>query len=166
MTLLYEEPVIDLARLKRTGTLSLRSHAGSRVGILISPAAIEKYIKVKADQARKKYNRLSIKFAPPYVECLFDVPTSEIHPETTELLGKFVKGGRLEGYAAFQIRAKDNSLYASSSKVIVNHFLVPGMIIDPLQAKFNPFDTIPVLHPFQYSINHVTVQNQYLYLAD
>ena len=30
----------------------------------------------------------------------------------------------------------------------------------------NPFDRIPVLSPFQYSINNVNVQNNYLFLTN
>jgi hypothetical protein len=78
-------------------------------------------------------------------------------------LDKFIKGGKLEGYAAFQIKVKNNELYALSSKVIVNHFLIPNPILREWETKFNPFDGIPVLKPFHYSINNVVVQNKYIY---
>jgi hypothetical protein len=166
MTVLYENPVIDLNQLKKTKELKILSSSKNKVSILISARAIEGYLAKKATQLQKKYNRISIKFSPPYIECLFDVPASEISPETLSLLKKFVKGAKLEGYAVFQIKAKDNALSALSSKVIVNHFLIPNVILQELQNKFNPFDGIPVLSPFQYSINNINVQTNYLLLTN
>jgi len=166
MTIIYEDPVIDLIKLKQSKELNISSYSKNKVNILISTGAIEKYFSNKAKEYKKKYNRISIKFSPPYIECFFDVPAQEISPETLKLLDKFVKGGKLEGYAAFQFKVKDNSLYALSSKAIVNHFLIPELILRELQTKFNPFDGIPVLKPLQYSINTVAVQNKYLYLTN
>jgi len=166
MTLIYEDPVIDLIRLKKEKEFKILSYSKNKVGILISAKSIEAYLEHKAKQFEKKYNRISIKFSPPYLECLFDVPASEVSPETLQLVKPFVKNAKLEGYAAFRMEAKDNALYASSSKVIVNHFLVPERILRELQNRFNPFDAIPTLHPFQYSMNHVTVQNQYIFLSN
>ena len=166
MTLLYEKPVIDLSQLKKAKEFKILSSSKSKVSILISAKAIEGYLAGKAKQLHKKYNRISIKFSPPYIECLFDVPASEISPETMKLLDKFVKGGKLEGYAAFQFKAKDNALSGLCSKVIVNHFLIPDAILQELQKMINPFDRIPVLSPFKYSINNVNVQNNYLFLTN
>jgi len=165
MTLLYEDAAVDLLRLKQSKELNLSSYSRGKVGILISAEAIERYLGNKAKQLNKSYNKISIKFSPPYVECLFDVPASEISPDTLKLLN-IVKGTKLEGYAAFQIKAKNNELYALSSKVIVNHFLIPELILKELQTKFNPFEGIPVVKPFQYTINTVTVQNKYIYLTN
>lgn len=166
MTLVYEDPAIHLDQLKQKKELNILSYSRNKVGILISPGAIEGYFDNKAKQINKKYNRISIKFSPPYIECFFDVPAHEISQETLQLLNKFVKGAKVEGYAAFEIRAKNNALYAFSSKVIVNHFLLPNLILQELQTKFNPFDDIPVLKPFKYSINTVAVQNKYLFLTN
>lgn len=166
MTIVYEDPVIDLIKLKQSKDLNIPSYSKSKVGILISAGAIERYLGNKANQIKKRYNKISIKFSPPYIECLYDVPAREISPETLKLLNKFVKGGKLEGYAAFQIKVKNNELYALSSKVIVNHFLIPELILRELQTKFNPFDGIPVVKPFQYSINNLTIQNKYLFLTN
>ena len=136
------------------------------MSLLISASNIESYLASKAQEVNKKYHRLSVKFSPPYIECLFDVPAREISRETLNVLNKFIKGGKLEGYAAFQIKLKNNELYALSSKVILNHFLIPETILREFQTKFNPFDTLPVLKPFQYAINKTTVQNRYLYLTN
>jgi hypothetical protein len=166
MTLIYEAPVIDLIQLKQSKELNILSYSKVKVGILISAGAIERYFDKKTKELKKRYNRISIKFLPPYIECFFDVPVSEISPETLQLLNKFIKGTNFEGYAAFQFKAKNNNLYALSSKVIVNHILIPELVLRELQTKFNPFDSIPILKPFQYSINSVTVQNKYLYLTN
>lgn len=166
MTIVYEDPVLDLAKLRQSKELNILSSSRKKMSILISAAAIQGYFDNKAKEFRKKFNRISIKFSPPYIECFFDVPAQEISPETLKLLDKFVKGGKFEGYAAFQLKAKDNALYAFSSKVIVNHFLIPEFILQEMQKKFNPFDGIPIIKPFQYSINTVTVQNKYLYLSN
>lgn len=165
MTILYEDPVIDLIKLK-SQDLNIASYSKNRVSILISAGAIEGYFANKAKEVKKRFNKVSIKFSPPYIECFFDVPASEISPETLKLLDKFIKSGKLEGYAAFQFKVKNNDLFALSSKVIVNHFLVPDLILRELQTKFNPFDGIPVVKPFQYSMNTVTVQNRYIYITN
>jgi hypothetical protein len=166
MTLVYEDPVIDVVTLRRSKELHISSYSRSKVSMLISVGGLEKYFSNKAKQFGKRYNRISIKFSPPYIECFFDVPAQEISPETLKLLDRFVKGGKLEGYAAFQLKVKDNALYALSSKVIVNHFLVPELILRELQRQFNPFDGFPIIKPFPYSINHATVQNKYIYLTN
>jgi len=166
MTLVYEKPVIDLPQLKNKKELKILSYSKNKVGILITPKSIERYLFEKANRLKKRYNRISIKFTPPFIECLFDVPASEISPETLKLLNQFVKHSKLEGYAAFQIRVKENVLHAFSNKVIVNHFLIPELILKELQSRFNPFDSIPVLNPFQYSISNATVQNKYIFLSN
>jgi hypothetical protein len=166
MTITYEDPVIDLIKLRQSKELNISSYSKSKVSVLISIGRIEKYFSNKAKEYKKRYNKITIKFSPPYIECFFDVPVSEISPETLQLLSKFVKGAKFEGYVAFQFKAKNNNLYALSSKVIINHFLIPELVLRELQAKFNPFDGIPVLKPFQYSINTVTVQNKYIYLTN
>ena len=166
MTVVYEDPVIDLGKLKQSKELSILSSSKNKISILISTAAIKRYFDNKAKAFKKKYNQISIKFSPPYIECFFDVPAEEISPETLKVLNKFIKGGKLEGYAAFQFKVKNNALYAISSKVIINHFLIPELILREFQTKFNPFDAIPVIKPFEYSINTATVQNKYLFLTN
>lgn len=166
MTIVYEKPVIDLNQLKKAKKFKILSSSNTKVSILISAKAIEGYIARIAKQVQKKPVRLSIRFSPPYAECFFDIPVSAISPEILKLLDKYVKGNKLEGYAAFQLKANNNGLSALSSKAIVNHFLIPNTIRQELQNRFNPFDRIPVLSPFQYSINHVTVQKNYLFLTN
>jgi len=162
ITVVYEKPVIDFNQLKKAKKLKIISSSGSKAGILISKKAIDRYIAGKV----KKQVRISIRFSPPYAECFFDIPVSEIPPKTLKLLDKYVKGKRLEGYAAIQLKAKDNALSALSSKIIVNHFLIPTAIRQQLQNTFNPFYRIVVLSPLRYSINNVNVQNNYLFLTN
>ena len=166
MTVLYENPVIDFNQLKKAKKFKILSSSKSKVGILISAKAIEGYLAGKLKKLQKKQVRISIRFSPPYAECLFDIPVSEISPKILKLLDKYVKGEKLNGYSAFQMKAKDNALSALSSKVIVNHFLIPDAISQELQNTFNPFDRIPVLSPFRYSINNVSIKNKYLFLTN
>jgi hypothetical protein len=162
VTVLYEKPVIDFNQLKKAKKFKIISSSGSKAGILISKNAIERYIAGKV----KKQVRISLRFSPPYAECFFDIPVSAIPPETMKLLHKYVKGKKLEGYAAMQIKAKDNALSILSSKVIVNHFLIPGAVHQELQNSFKQSERIGVLSPLRYSINNVAVQNNYLFLTN
>jgi hypothetical protein len=166
ITVLYEKPVIDFNQLKKAKKLKIISSSGNKAGILISIKAIERLIAGRVKKLQKNQARVSIRFSPPYAECFFDIPVSEIPPKTLKLLDKYVKGKRLEGYAAIQLKAKDNAISALSSKVIVNHFLIPGAIRQELQKTFNPIYHIPVLSPLRYSINNVTVQNNYIFLTN
>jgi hypothetical protein len=162
VTVLYEKPVIDLNQLKKAKKFKIISSSKSKVGILISTKAIERYIAHKV----KKQVRVSIRFSPPYAECFFNIPASEIPPKTLKLLDKYVKGKKLEGYAALKMKAKDNTLSILSSKVIVNHFLIPDAIRQELQKSFKQSERIPILSPLRYSINNVNVQNNYLFLTN
>jgi len=167
VTVLYEKPVIDQNLLKKAKKFRIISSSGSKAGILISIKSIENYIAARVKKLQKnQIQKISIRFSPPYAECFFDIPVSDIPPKTLKLLEKYVKGKRLEGYAALQVKAKDNAFSAVSAKVIVNHFAIPGAIRNELQNTFNPFHRVGVLSPLQYSINHVTVQNNYLFLTN
>ena len=167
VTVLYEKPVIDLNLLKKAKKFRIISSSGNKAGILISIKTIENYIASRGKKLQKnQIQKISIRFSPPYAECFFDIPVSEIPPKTLKLLDKYVKGKRLEGYAALQLKAKDNALSALSAKIIVNHFSIPAAIRQELQNTFNPIYRTPVLSPLRYSINNVTVQKNYLFLTN
>jgi hypothetical protein len=166
MTLLYENPVIDMSMLKKNKELHFISYSKNKVNILASAESLQKYFGEKAKQYNKKNFKITLKFTPPYVECFYDVPLSEIASESVALLKSFIPGDRIEGYAAFKIEVKDNAMSAYSSKVIVNHFLLPNGILGTFQKRFNPFDQIPVPEPFSYKINSLTVQSKYIYLTN
>jgi hypothetical protein len=69
MTLLYENPVIDMSRLKKNKDLHFISYSKNKVNILASAESLERYFSEKAKQFNKKNVRISLKFTPPYVEC-------------------------------------------------------------------------------------------------
>jgi hypothetical protein len=166
ITVVYEKPVIDLNQLRKAKKFKILSSSDNKVGILISAQAINNYIAAKAKQYGNNQARVSVRFSPPYAECFFDIPVSGIPPQTQKLLARYVKGKKIEGYAAMQMTAKNNSLWVQSSKAIVNHFLIPGAIIQKLQNTLNPVDRVFVLAPLLYTINNVTVQNNYLFLSN
>jgi hypothetical protein len=166
MTVVYEKPVIDLNQLRSAKKFKILSSSNNKVGILISAKAIDNYIAAKAKQYRNNQARVSVRFSPPYAECFFDIPVSEVPPQTLKLLAGYVKGKKLEGYAAVQMSAKNNSLWVQSSKAIVNHFLIPGTIIQKLQNTLNPVDRVFFPASLRYAINNVTVQNNYLFLSN
>jgi hypothetical protein len=166
MTILIESPVLDRRKLEKDEVLEFRSQGKCQVGIFASPGSLERYLQRKAEQFNKKSVHFALKFTPPYIECTYDVLKSEIASESVELLKKFVPGDKIEGYAAFRLDAKDNGLIATASKVITNHFLLPGGLLRAFESKFNPFDQIPVVAPFQYTINKLTVQAKYVFMSN
>ena len=166
MTFIFDNPVIDRKKLQKEKILEFVSFGVPRVGIFASAGSLEQYLQAKAQQFNKKNVHISVKFTPPYIECTYDVPKNEIASESVDLLKRFIKGDKIEGYAAFQIAAKNNGLYASSSKVITNHFLLPSALLKIFESKFNPFDQIVELKPFRYTINNLTVQSKYIYMSN
>jgi hypothetical protein len=166
MMVVTENPVIDVTKLRKENRLEFVSHGKMKVSILASVKSLHDYLQKKAQQFNKKNVNISLKFTPPYVECFYDVPKDEVAPESVDMLKKFIPGDKIEGYAVFRIDAKENGLYASSSKVITNHFLLPNALLQLFESKFNPFDQIAVLKPFDYNINSLTVQSKYLYLTN
>jgi hypothetical protein len=166
MTVIYENPVIDVVKLKKGKGLQFISYTKNKVSILASTESLQKYVSEKSKQFNKKNVQISLKFTPPYVECFYSVPVNEIASESVQLLKSFIRGDKIEGYAAFTITAKKNALYAYSSKVIVNHFLIPNVTLDAFQDRFNPFDEIPVVRPFEYTINNITIQSKYIFMTN
>jgi len=166
ITVVCEKPVIDFNQLRKAKKFKIISSSGNKVGILVSANAINSYIAAKARQYHNDQARVSVRFSPPYAECFFDIPVSAVPPKTLKLLAGYVKGKKIEGYAALQMQAKNNALYALSSKAIVNHFLIPGAVLKELQSTLNPVDRVPVFAPMRFAINHVNVQNNYLFLSN
>lgn len=166
VTLILDNPVINQKRLKADNELVFVSQGKTKVGILASAASLKNYLQRKALQFNKKDVHIEVKFTPPFIECTYDVPKSEIASESVGLLKKFIKGDKIEGYAAFRFDVKDNGLNAYSSKVITNHFLLPNGLLTTFQSKFNPFDQIVELRPFHYRINNLTVQSKYIFMTN
>lgn len=166
VTVIYEKPVIDMNMLKKAKKFRIISSSSNKAGILISAASVEKYIAARLKRFQKKNVRVSVKFTPPYAECFFNVPASEIDPKAMNIVGKYIKGKNVEGYAAVQIKAKDNALFAAPAKIIINHFLVPASVGSQLQNTFGALDRVAVIPPLRYSINNVSIQKNYLFLTN
>jgi len=178
MTVVYENPVIDLPYLRKFKKFKILSSSREKVSILISAKAFEDYLAGQARQLQMKNYRMSLRLSPPYMECLFNVPVSGLSSKSQAALDEFgkqtgfvqikslMKAGRFEGYAALQMTAKNNALLALPAKVIVNHFGAPGAVMQEAQTRVNPIYRVPVLAPFQYSIHKAAVQSNYLFLSN
>lgn len=166
MTVLLENPLINVPLLQQSQKLEIANGSDAKVSILISAESLEQYLQRKAQQFNKRNVNITLKFTPPYIECFYDVPKDEVAPESVALLKKFIPGDRIEGYAAFQISVRDNMLSATSSKVITNHMLLPGPLLRAFESKFNPFDEVPTVGPFQYRLRNLNVQAKYIYMAN
>ena len=178
VTVVYEKPVIDTDQLFKLRKFKIRSSSRMKVSILISAGTFENYLAAQARHLQVRNYRMSIKLSPPYVECFFNVPVSGLSPKSLAALDAFgketgfsqiktlMKAGRFEGYGAFQLTAKNNTLQVVPAKAIVNHFSIPGAILQEAQSRINPLGRLTALASFQYSINNVTVQNNYLFLSN
>jgi hypothetical protein len=166
ITLQYNEPTIDMQSLQKKGRLKIQSYSNQKVSILLSTVSLQNYLGLKAREFGKNNVNIKLKFSPPFIECFYDVPKKEIASGTIDLLSKFVPGDKLEGYAVFTLSAKKSELSAHSSKVILNHFLIPVSILGIFEKKFNPFDKISPINIFNFEINSVSVQSKYVLLTN
>lgn len=166
ITILLKNPVIDNTSLNKRGKFKLISAGDKKVNILLSVNTLQQYLSVKAEEFGKKNVNIKLKFSPPYIECFYDVPKKEIASETLGILSKFIPGDKLEGYAAFTLTVNKNELSAHSSKVILNHFLLPNTILNIFENRFNPFDKIIPIGIVDYKINKLNVQAKYILLSN
>jgi len=162
----YNVPSLDYQNLKNKGRLKFLSHSGQKVNILLSVGCLQNYLVLKEKEFGKSNVNIRLKFSPPFIECFYDVPKKEIASETAEIISKFIPGNKLEGYAAFTLQAKKSELSAHSSKVILNHFLIPSSILSIFENKFNPFEKISAINIFNFEINSVVVQPKYVLLTN
>ncbi|MBM3711951.1 MAG: hypothetical protein FJW56_00720 [Actinobacteria bacterium] len=166
ITIQLKQAIIDNQMLKKSTKFRLISSSERKVNILLSAKSLQNYLFLKAKEFGKKNVNIKLKFSPPYIECFYDVPKDEISSESIGLLSKFIPGDKLEGYAAFTFTIKNNELSAHSSKVILNHFLLPAPILKIFENRFNPFENIPTLDLIQYKVNKINVQSKYLLLSN
>jgi len=166
LTIQLKQPIIDNKLLQNWNKFKLISAKEKKVNILLSINSLQNYLLVRAKEFGKKNVNINLKFSPPYIECFYDVPKDEISSESIGLLSKFIPGDKLEGYAAFTFTIKNNELSAHSSKVILNHFLLPAPLLKIFENRFNPFENIPTLELMQYHINKINVQSKYLLLSN
>ena len=114
----------------------------------------------------KKYNKLSVKFSPPYIESEFDIPSASFSKFVRTLLTQYMRQNTVGGYASVKISARDNKVLCSPEKAIIHHFLIPTGVALQLESRLNPVFIVPELDPFNYTIDHATVQPNYLYLSN
>lgn len=163
-TIIFQNPKIDHNALKKN-SLRLISSSSYKANVFLSPQALENYIRDKAKSLDRKNVKVSVKLSSPFVEVTYDVPTSSISKESQNVLAKFITKS-LNGYAAFTFTTRNNLLSAFSTKVILNHFLLPSQVLKYFTSKHNPFEEVPQIYPFSYRLSNVTVQKNYLHLSN
>jgi len=166
ITIQYTNPSLDYKNLKNKGRLKFLSYSDQKVNILLSINSLQNYLALKEKEFGKKNVNIRLKFSPPFIECFYDVPQKEIASETAQIISKFIPGDKLEGYAVFTLQARKSELSAYSSKVILNHFLIPGSILSIFEKKFNPFEKISSINIFNFEINNIVIQSKYVLLTN
>ncbi|MCX6175459.1 MAG: hypothetical protein NTZ27_11960 [Ignavibacteriales bacterium] len=166
ITIQYNYPILDNKNLKNKAKLKFLSYSDQKVAILLSINSLQNYLSLKEKEFGKNNVNIRLKFSPPFIECFYDVPQKEIASETAQIISKFIPGDKLEGYAAFTLQSKKSELSAYSSKVILNHFLIPGSILSIFEKKFNPFEKISAINIFNFEINNIVVQSKYVLLTN
>jgi hypothetical protein len=166
ITIQLKKPVLDDKSFKEKGKFRLVTSSEKKINILLSTNSLQKYLAMKAKEFGKNNVNIKLKFSAPYIECFYDVPKNEIASETFNMLSSFIPGDKLEGYSAFLLKINKNKLSAHSSKVILNHFLLPTSIISVFEKKFNPFDEIVPLSIIDFKINNINVQSKYVLLSN
>ena len=166
ITVQYTNPTIDLTALKNSGTFKVTSQSDFKIGVLVSEQALKDEFVKTAQRMNMRYNKFVIKFSPPYIELLFDIPSSAIAPEDRKIVEKFVKNQTFDGYAALRLQVRENKIFASPTKVILNHFLVPAPVLAELEKRINPIYTIPRIPAFNYSLEKVGIQNKYIFFSN
>jgi len=161
-TVIYENVKIDLNLLESKKTLKIISNKKMDVRIGVSPSKMNESMQIKMRSLGKKKIKADFKYSPPYVECTYNVPESQLGEDTKAMLVKYIAGKSLEGYLAFKLSAKKNQIYADPSKVILNHFLLPSPLVTNFKDVYNPFEELGVIKPFKYSINKCEVQDKYI----
>jgi len=166
VTVQYADPVVDLKALRNSGTFRVASQSDFKIGVLVSDQALKKEFDIRAKRMNVYYNKFLIKFTPPHIELEFDIPAAAIPSEDRKIVEKFVKNKKFEGYAALRLEVRDNKVFASPTKVILNHFLLPAPVVDELAKRINPLYHIPVIQPFSYSLGKVGLQKKYIFFSN
>ena len=166
ITVQYTNPTIDLKALRNSRTFNITSYSDFKIGVLVSDQAIKNEFDMTVKRLNIHYNKFLIKFSPPYIELEFDIPARGISPKDRKLVEKFIKNNKFEGYAALRLEVRDNKIFASPTKVILNHFLLPMTVIDELTKRINPLYHIPRIQPFNYSLKKVAIQKKYIFFSN
>lgn len=165
ITIQLDNPVFNIQSIKKSNRLRFSSYSNKKVNILLSLNTLQNYLQDRAKEFGKNSAEIRLKFTPPFVECFYSVPTKEVASETLGMISKFLSGEKLEGYAAFTFKVNKNELSAFSSKVILNHFLLPNTVLSLFEKKFNPFEKISPLSILDFKLNSLVVQSKYLLLS-
>jgi len=166
VTAQYSEPKINLGSLRKEKSFKVNSFRDFRIGMLFSEQTIRREFDKAARRLKVPYNKLSIRFTPPYIEVEFDILASSIPAKERRIVEKFIKKGRLAGYAAIRLEVQGNRVIASPDKVILNHFRLPMPLVSELKKRMNPVWHIPQVRPFEYTPKTIDVMKQYVYLSN
>lgn len=166
ITVQYTNPIIDLKALKNSGTFNIKSYSDFKIGALVSDQVLKNEFDKMAKSLNVHYNKFLIKFSPPYIELEFDIPARGIPPDDRKFVEKFVKNGKFTGYAAIRLEVHDNKIFASPTKVILNHFFLPITVIDEIKRRINPLYHIPRIQTFNYSLRNVQIQKKYIFFSN
>jgi hypothetical protein len=166
VTVQYTNPKIDFRALRKSNTFKVASYSDFKIGMLVSEQTVRNEFEKTAKRFKFHYNKLQIKFTPPYIELEFDIPASAIPAKDRNLVDKFIKNKRLEGYAALRLEVRDNKIFVSPAKVILNHFLLPAPLVAELKKRINPVYRIPRLQTFDYALGKAEILKQYIYFSN
>lgn len=166
VTVQYTNPDIDLMALKKSNKFKIKSYSNFKIGMLVSEQTIRNEFAKRAKKLSLRYNKFLIKFTPPYIELEFDMPVDAIPLKDRKLVEKFIKNKRLEGYAALRLEIRDNKIFASPVKVILNHYLLPMTLVSELKKRINPIYRIPRIRPFDYDLVKVDILKQHIFFSN
>jgi hypothetical protein len=165
VTMQYTNPRIDLKALK-SNKFKVTSHSDYKVGMLVSEQSLKSEFDRRAKKQNFRYDSLQIKFTPPYIEVKFDFPVSSVPLKDRKIVEKFARNNRYEGYAALRLEVRDNKVFASPEKIILNHFLLPSTVVAEIRKRVNPVYRIPRLQTFDYTLAKAEILKQYIYFSN
>ena len=166
VTVHYTNPDINLSALKKSNTFKVNSSSNFKIGMLISEQTIRQEFDKTAKRLNLHYDKLLIKFTPPFIEVEFDIPAAAITLKDRKLVEKFIRNKRLAGYAALRLEIRDNKVIAAPVKVILNHFLLPMPLVAELKKRINPVYHVPRIRPFDYNLVKVDIMKQHVFLSN
>ena len=161
-TVILDDVKIDLNQITSKNRLKIKSYKSIKLRIGVSTTKMKESFRNKMHSMGKSGIEADFKYSPPYIECFYKVPESQLGEDTKAMLVKYIAGSNLEGYIAFRINAKKNNIYAHPEKVILNHFLLPGTLVGSFESIYNPFETLSVIRPFKYQIDKAEVQDKFI----
>lgn len=166
VTVQYANPKIDRVALRKKKQLLIASQSDFKIGMLFSEQTLRQEFGKSAKRLNVPFSITALRFSPPHLEVEFSIQTGSIPARDRKIVEKFIKNGRLDGYAAIRLEVQGNRVIASPAKVILNHFLVPMPLVSELKKRMNPVWHIPRIAPFDYTLGKVYVLKQYVYVSN